>query len=243
MNVPLRDSTHDGRAFFLCLLSRERAALTTRRMLKTLLVCHSGESRSDRDEESLQFARVAGTSLLSSDLRLRGNSGIGRSPRTEALLAGGRQRYFVPLKAPTLPGCLPRLSPSPSGLRRSPAVPHCLPQPGATGGPATAYRRSLCCAVGQGRGGRGGTLKSKAGSLPSGKFVDKAFLMREGFSQPRQGRNTVAQGGSPGLRGPHPVPLGGHPSPARAGEGTGVRGARLTHGLRRGLHYSARSAG
>jgi hypothetical protein len=44
MNVPLGDSTHDGRAFFLCFLSKERTVPTTGRMLKTLLACESEES-------------------------------------------------------------------------------------------------------------------------------------------------------------------------------------------------------
>jgi hypothetical protein len=34
-------------------------------------------------------------------------------------------------------------------------------------------------------------------SVLSQKFVDKVSLMQDGFSQPRQGRNTVAQGESP----------------------------------------------
>jgi hypothetical protein len=52
---------------------------------------------------------------------------------------------------------------------------------------------SLYCGVGQEMGSVGGTLKLKAGSVLSQKCVGKVFLMREGFSQPRQGRNTVAQ--------------------------------------------------
>ena len=57
----------------------------------------------------------------------------------------------------------------------------------------------------------------------SQKLVGKVFPMREGFSQPRQGRNPVAQGGSPGLHGLQPVPrLRDTPlSPRRPGEGTG----------------------
>ena len=42
-------------------------------------------------------------------------------------------------------------------------------------------------------------------SALSQRFVDKVFLMQDGSSQPRQGRDTVAQGESPGLYGPHPA--------------------------------------
>jgi hypothetical protein len=80
-------------------------------------------------------------------------------------------------------------------------------------------------------------------SVLSQKFAHKVFLMGAVFLQPRQGRKIVAQGASPG-GGPSPRPSAdGHPSPARAGEGTGVREGSLTHGLRRGLHSFARSAG
>jgi hypothetical protein len=75
-----------------------------------------------------------------------------------------------------------------------------------------------------------------------------AILKREadrrvGFQpfSPRSGRNHVAHGASRGLgRLPSP-PV---PSPARAGEGCRRRGeGRRSHGWRRGLHDSARSAG
>ena len=80
-------------------------------------------------------------------------------------------------------------------------------------------------------------------SVLSQKFAYKVFLMPAVFSQPRWGRKIVAQGASPG-GGPSPRPASaGHPSPARAGEGTGVREGSPPHGLRRGLHSFARSAG
>ena len=46
---------------------------------------------------------------------------------------------------------------------------------------------------------------------------------------------------SPGREpwGKQPSPCLRHPSPARAGEGTGVRESILTHGSRRGLHAAA----
>ncbi|SPE26193.1 hypothetical protein SBA2_280037 [Acidobacteriia bacterium SbA2] len=59
----------------------------------------------------------------------------------------------------------------------------------------------------------------------SQKFVKKIFLVRSGFSKPRQGRKRVVQGASPGSEGPHssfgtPLPLmrerGGGEGVARA---------------------------
>ena len=77
-------------------------------------------------------------------------------------------------------------------------------------------------------------------NVPSQKLAHEVFPMRAVLSQPRQGRKIVAQGASPGGG---PSPRLRRPSPARAGEGTGVRGGSATHGLRRGLHSFARSAG
>ena len=42
-------------------------------------------------------------------------------------------------------------------------------------------------------------------SYLSQKFDNKVFLVRTGFSEPRQGRQRIAQGASPGLEGPHPA--------------------------------------
>jgi len=65
----------------------------------------------------------------------------------------------------------------------------------------------------------------------SQKFVKKAFLMRDRSSEPRQGRQRVAQGVGPGRVGPHPtfgtpLPPGGRgfeTAPSSAGAGR-VRG-------------------
>jgi hypothetical protein len=78
-------------------------------------------------------------------------------------------------------------------------------------------------------------------SAGSQKFVNGIFPIDARFSEPRQRRHRVAQGASSGLDGPHlafgtPFPPGGR--------GDGGEGAALaTHGLRRGLHAAARSAG
>ena len=60
-------------------------------------------------------------------------------------------------------------------------------------------------------------------SVLSQKFLDKVLLMPEGLLQPRQGRNSVAQGESPGKNGPTPFCS---PSPAWRGRGRG-RGRTL----------------
>ena len=62
--------------------------------------------------------------------------------------------------------------------------------------------------------------KPESSSVPSQKFVYEVFAEQEAVTQPHEGRNIVAQGASPGFRGPH---LAFSPSPARAGEGTGMR--------------------
>ena len=80
----------------------------------------------------------------------------------------------------------------------------------------------------------------QATSVVSHKFVHKVFLGSVAFFQPRQGRKIVAQGASPGVESPHPA--FGTPLPPER-EGTGVTEGSLTHGLRRGLHAFARSAG
>ena len=75
-------------------------------------------------------------------------------------------------------------------------------------------------------------------SVLSQKFVDEVFLVREAFRSPGRGEILKPRAEALGCTALTPVP-----SPARAGEGTGVRAVRLTHGLRRGLRYFARSAG
>jgi len=62
-------------------------------------------------------------------------------------------------------------------------------------------------------------------SVLSQKSLDKVFLMPGGFSQPRQGRNTVAQGESPGKNGPHPLLF---PLPRWAGGGGRTQDPRLS---------------
>jgi hypothetical protein len=64
-------------------------------------------------------------------------------------------------------------------------------QPGVACRPAAAYRSSLYCGVGQERGSRRATPKSKAVSVLSQKFVYKVFLMRKGLSQPRSGLTSL----------------------------------------------------
>ena len=59
--------------------------------------------------------------------------------------------------------------------------------------------------------------------------------------KPRQGRNTVAQGASPGESGPHPA--FGTPLPLGRERGRGRGWAVPTHGSHRGLRYTARFAG
>ena len=71
-------------------------------------------------------------------------------------------------------------------------------------------------------------------SVLSQKFADKASPLRATVPEPRQGRKPWGTEPSPRLR---------HPSPARAGEGMGVREGSLTHGSRRGLPSFVRSAG
>ena len=61
-----------------------------------------------------------------------------------------------------------------------------------------------------------GRFGVSAASVLSQKFPDKVLLMPEGFLQPRQGRNSVAQGESPGKNGPTPFCS---PSPAWRGRG------------------------
>ena len=61
-------------------------------------------------------------------------------------------------------------------------------------------------------------------SVLSEEFVIKVFLTRDRFSEPRQGRQRVAQGVSPGLDGPHPA--FGTPLPP-GGRGDGGEGGLL----------------
>jgi len=59
-------------------------------------------------------------------------------------------------------------------------------------------------------------------SVLSQRFLDKVLLMPEGFLQPRQGRNSVAQGEALGKVAPTPLFF---PLPRSAGEGDGGRGS------------------
>ncbi len=81
----------------------------------------------------------------------------------------------------------------------------------------------------------------------SQEFRKKVLFIRARFSEPRQGRNRVAQGVSPGLDGPHPafgtpLPPGGR---GDGGEGAGAVfrptacavGYKLPPAARAGLFY------
>ena len=61
-------------------------------------------------------------------------------------------------------------------------------------------------------------------SVLSQKLADKVLLVRAAFSQPRQGRKIVAQGASPGVESPHPVPQSGTPLSRPSGRGDGGEG-------------------
>jgi hypothetical protein len=137
---------------------------TTSRMLKTPLVCHSGDSRSDRDEECRQFARVAGTLLLSSDPRLGRNSVIGRSPRTEGVWACARIDILSDLRFAPLP-IFSRLPRSPRRLEAVASIAASSSQPAVACGAATAHHGSLCCSIGEEGGSLGAALKSKPGGM------------------------------------------------------------------------------
>ena len=71
----------------------------------------------------------------------------------------------------------------------------------------------------------------------SQKFINNVSAIRASLSQPRKGRNNLAQGESPGENGPHPLWF---PLPRPAGEGEGGEGHSEPHGLRRGLNSVAR---
>jgi len=88
---------------------------------------------------------------------------------------------------------------------------------------------------------RNDELLPAATSVVSHTLVHKVFLVWAAFLQPRPGRKIVAQGISPGVDGPHPA--FGTPLPPERERGQGVREGSLTHGLCRGLHSFARSAG
>jgi hypothetical protein len=50
------------------------------------------------------------------------------------------------------------------------------------------------------------SIAQPASTVLSQKSADKVLLVRAVFSQPRQGRRIVAQGASPGVESPYPVP-------------------------------------
>src|SRR5208337_1246097 len=50
------------------------------------------------------------------------------------------------------------------------------------------------------------SIAQPASTVLDQKSADKILLVRAVFSQPRQGRRIVAQGASPGVESPHPVP-------------------------------------
>jgi len=52
--------------------------------------------------------------------------------------------------------------------------------------------------------------------------------LRPASSQPRQGRKILAQGASPGVESPHPVPQSGTPLSRQSGRGDGGEGGSLT---------------
>jgi hypothetical protein len=62
----------------------------------------------------------------------------------------------------------------------------------------------------------------------AGSAAKKAMSPPPALLEPRQGRHRVAQGVSPGLKGPHPA--SGTPVPP-GGRGDGGEGGSATHGL------------
>ena len=97
-----------------------------------------------------------------------------------------------------------------------------------------SYHSDAAVAGEESRHDRQKGLFPQLGSVLSRKFVKKVFLVRDRFSEPRQGRHSVAQGVTcpdafdrePWVRWPSPRPAcAGHPSVAAAtGRGDGGEG-------------------